>query len=52
MLNRLFSPHALLLTFVSGFASENYLKAGGYSSEFRPISVRILSDFYPKYYGR
>jgi hypothetical protein len=52
MLNRHFSRHALRLSELRDFASENYPRSGGYSLEVRPISIRNLSDSYPKFYGR
>jgi hypothetical protein len=51
-LNRHFLWHALPLTVVRTFASEDYPKAGGDSSEVHPISARNLSDFYPMVYER
>jgi hypothetical protein len=47
-----FLRHALPLTVVRTFASDNYPKAGGYAAETRSISVRKLSDSYLKFYGR
>ena len=52
MLNRLFSWHALRLTFVRDFADENCPRSGGYAPEVCPISIRNLADSCPNFYGR